>query len=151
MTSATTVEAADIGLILKSLPHRFPFLLIDRIHSIRGDEFGIGIKNVTANEPQFMGHFPENPIFPGIYMIEGMAQTAGAMCILAGKNPGATRTVFFMTIDKAKFRKPVRPGDTIEYHMTKLQQRRLMWWFKGEARVGGTLVAEAEFGAMIGS
>lgn len=151
MTSETALETADIGVILKCLPHRFPFLLIDRVHSMRGDEFGIGVKNVTANEPQFMGHFPENPVFPGIYMIEGMAQTAGVMCVLAGSNPSQARTVFFMTIDKAKFRKPVRPGDAIEYHMTKLQQRRMMWWFRGEARVAGALVAEAEVGAMIGS
>lgn len=150
MTSETIIEAADIGLILKSLPHRFPFLLIDRIRSIRSDEFGIGIKNVTANEPQFLGHFPENPVFPGIYMIEGMAQTAGAICILSGRAPAGSKTVFFMTIDKAKFRKPVRPGDTIEYHVTKTQQRRQMWWYRAEAKVDGTLVAEAELAAMIG-
>ena len=151
MTSdTTTIEAADIGLIMKSLPHRFPFLLIDRIRSIRSDEFGIGIKNVTANEPQFMGHFPENPVFPGIYMIEGMAQTAGTICILSGRAPAGSKTVFFMTIDKAKFRKPVRPGDVLEYHVTKVQQRRQMWWYRAEAKVGETLVAEAELSAMIG-
>jgi len=90
------------------------------------------------------------PVFPGVLMIEGMAQTAGVICILSGKVPSEQRTVYFMTIDKAKFRKPVVPGDTIEYHMTKLSQRRNMWWFRGEAMVAGTLVAEAEVGAMLG-
>jgi 3-hydroxyacyl-[acyl-carrier-protein] dehydratase len=149
MNDTKTLEAADIAVILKSLPHRFPFLLVDRIHSIRSDEFAIGIKNVTANEPQFMGHFPENPVFPGVLMIEGMAQTAGVMCVLSGKAPSQAATIYFMTIDKAKFRKPVTPGDTIEYHMTKLAQRKNMWWFRGEARVAGKIVAEAEVGAMV--
>jgi 3-hydroxyacyl-[acyl-carrier-protein] dehydratase len=136
--------------VLQALPHRYPFLMIDRVHSIRGDDFAIGVKNVTVNEPQFQGHFPERPVFPGVLMIEGMAQTAGVICILSGKVPSESRNVYFMTIDKAKFRKPVVPGDTIEYHMTKLSQRRNMWWFRGEAMVAGTLVAEAEVGAMLG-
>ena len=143
------IEAADIAVILKSLPHRYPFLLVDRLHSVRGDEFGIGIKNVTINEPQFMGHFPENPVFPGVLIIEGMAQTAGVICILGSADASVAQMVYFMTIDKAKFRKPVIPGDTIEYHMTKLTKKRTMWWFRGEAKVNGELVAEAEIGAMI--
>jgi 3-hydroxyacyl-[acyl-carrier-protein] dehydratase len=149
MNDVTSVEAADIAVILKALPHRYPFLLVDRIHSIRSDEFAIGIKNVTINEPQFMGHFPERPIFPGVLMIEGMAQTAGAVCILSGKAPTQSPVVYFMTIDKAKFRKPVIPGDTLEYHMTKTAQRRNMWWFRGEAKVAGKIVAEAEVSAMV--
>jgi 3-hydroxyacyl-[acyl-carrier-protein] dehydratase len=144
----TTVQAADIATILKALPHRYPFLMIDRIVAIRGDESGIGIKNVTANEPQFMGHFPNNPIFPGVLMIEGMAQTAGVLCVLATGGVD-TKSVFFLTIDKAKFRKPVIPGDTIEYHMTKKIRKRNMWWFRGEARVADQVVAEAELGAAI--
>ncbi|MFN3656387.1 MAG: 3-hydroxyacyl-ACP dehydratase FabZ [Pseudolabrys sp.] len=144
----TKLEAADIAVVLKMLPHRYPFLMIDRVIDIRGDEFGIGIKNVTVNEPHFQGHFPENPVFPGVLMIEGMAQTAGVMCIAATMT-GTPKNVFFMTIDKAKFRKPVLPGDTIEYHMTRTARRRTMWWYHGEARVRGQVVAEADVGAMI--
>ena len=120
-----------------ALPHRYPFLMIDRVIGIRGDECGIGIKNVTVNEPQFQGHFPGNPVFPGVLMIEGMAQTGGVLCILAARANRATnpKAVYFMTIDKAKFRRPVLPGDTIEYHMTRTAHRRNMWWYRGEAKV----------------
>jgi len=147
--AATTLEAADIAAILKALPQRYPFLMVDRIVNMRGDEFAIGIKNVTANEPQFLGHFPGNPVFPGVLMIEGMAQTAGAVCVLSQFGGDRPKNVFFLTIDKAKFRKPVAPGDTIEYHMTKIARKKNMWWFRGEARVAGQLVAEAVVGAMV--
>jgi 3-hydroxyacyl-[acyl-carrier-protein] dehydratase len=121
---------------------------VDRIINVRGDESGIGIKNVTVNEPQFLGHFPNDPVFPGVLLIEGMAQTAGVLClrsVTAAEKP----KVYFLTIDKARFRKPVLPGDTVEYHMTKINKRKLMWWFRGEAKVAGELVAEAEVGAII--
>jgi len=146
--AVTKLESADIAEVLKLLPHRYPFLMVDRVIDIRGDEHGIGIKNVTFNEPHFQGHFPGNPVFPGVLLIEGMAQTAGVLCIknTLSKQP---KSVFFMTIDKAKFRKPVRPGDTIEYHMTRLSHRKTMWWYRGEAKVAGQIVAEAEVGAMI--
>ncbi|MBO0711170.1 MAG: 3-hydroxyacyl-ACP dehydratase FabZ [Acetobacteraceae bacterium] len=147
--AAVVLEAADIATILRALPHRYPFLMVDRIIAIRGDEAAIGIKNVTVNEPQFLGHFPGNPVFPGVLMIEGMAQTAGAICILCGKSAGQERKVFFLTIDKAKFRRPVVPGDTIEYHVGKIARKRNMWWFRGEAKVAGQVVAEAEVGAML--
>jgi 3-hydroxyacyl-[acyl-carrier-protein] dehydratase len=143
----TKLEAADIAMVLKMLPHRYPFLMVDRVIDIRGDEHGIGIKNVTINEPQFQGHFPGNPVFPGVLMIEGMAQTAGVLCIAAtGTQPAS---VFFLTINKAKFRKPVHPGDTIEYHMNRITRRKSMWWYRGEAKVAGQIVAEAEVGAML--
>jgi 3-hydroxyacyl-[acyl-carrier-protein] dehydratase len=144
----TTLEAVDIAAILKALPHRYPFLMVDRVINIRGDQSGIGIKNVTANEPQFLGHFPGNPVFPGVLIIEGMAQTAGVMCMLA-EGLGEKKSVFFLTIDKAKFRKPVVPGDTIEYHMAKTARKKNMWWFRGEAKVADQIVAEAEVGAMV--
>lgn len=147
--ASTTLETADILKILASLPHRYPFLMVDRVTQMRSDEFAIGIKNVTANEPQFLGHFPDNPIFPGVLMIEGMAQTAGVLCIANGIVSGESKQVYFMTIDKAKFRKQVRPGDTIEYHMTKKARKRNIWWYYGAAKVAGEIVAEAEVGAMI--
>jgi 3-hydroxyacyl-[acyl-carrier-protein] dehydratase len=144
-----TVDTAGIREILEILPHRYPFLMIDRVININGTDSGIGIKNVTYNEPQFMGHFPGNPVFPGVLMIEGMAQTAGIMRIRALPVRTQPRLVYFLTIDKAKFRKPAMPGDTIEYHMQKIRHRREMWWYRGEAKVAGTVVAEAEVGAMI--
>ena len=146
--AVTKLESADIEVILKLLPHRYPFLMIDRVIDIRGDQSGIGIKNVTFNEPHFQGHFPGNPVFPGVLMIEGMAQTGGILCILS-TGQAKPKSVYFMTINKAKFRKPVVPGDTVEYHMARIAQRRNMWWYGCEAKVAGQIVAEAEVGAMI--
>ncbi|MBB3809903.1 3-hydroxyacyl-ACP dehydratase FabZ [Pseudochelatococcus contaminans] len=144
------LNTADILQILSYLPHRYPFLLIDRIIDMDGDNSCIGIKNVTFNEPQFQGHFPVRPLFPGVYMIEGMAQTAGALCVASQiAEKARPKEVYFMTIDKVKFRKPVEPGDVVHYHMTKLANRRNMWWFRGEAKVNGTLVCEAELSAML--
>jgi 3-hydroxyacyl-[acyl-carrier-protein] dehydratase len=151
MTDARArLESADILKIMSYLPHRYPFLLVDRIIDIDGDNSCIGIKNVTFNEPQFQGHFPARPLFPGVLIIEGMAQTAGAMCVASKLAEKARpKEVYFMTIDKAKFRKPVQPGDIVEYHMQKLNQRRTMWWYRGEAKVNGVIVAEAEVSAML--
>ena len=143
------LTAMDIQDILKSLPHRYPFLLIDKVIEMRGDESCIGIKNVTFNEPHFQGHFPDRPLMPGVLLIEGMAQTAGALCVSSQPESSKPKVVYFMTIDKAKFRKPVVPGDRVEYHMTKIKQRRNMWWFHGAAKVDGNLVCEAEVSAML--
>ena len=145
--SGTVLEAAGIKEILELIPHRYPFLMVDRIINIDGDRSAIGIKNVTFNEPQFQGHFPGVPVFPGVLIIEGMAQTGGAICVLA--SGVKSKSVYFLTIDKCKFRKPVVPGDVLEYHMTKKAQRKTMWWFYCEAKVAGELVAQAELGAML--
>ena len=141
--------SADIARILTLLPHRYPFLMVDRIIDMQGDESCIGIKNVTVNEPQFQGHFPEQPIMPGVLLIEGMAQTAGALCVTSLDGAVKPKVVYFMTIDKAKFRRPVVPGDVVEFHMRKLKKRNNIWWFRGEAKVRDQLVAEAELGAML--
>jgi 3-hydroxyacyl-[acyl-carrier-protein] dehydratase len=141
-------EMLDINMILKTLPHRYPMLLIDRIINVRSDHSCIGIKNVTYSEPVFLGHFPERPVYPGVMMIEAMAQTAGVIGILA-MGTDKPRAVYFLTVDKCKFRKPVLPGDTIEYHMRSIGRRKAMWWFHGDAKVNGTLVAEADVGAML--
>ena len=149
MEQTRTLETADISVIMKTLPHRYPFLLVDRIIDIRGDESAIGIKNVTANEPQFMGHFPGNPVFPGVLIIEGMAQTAGAIAIAAGAAAGVDHIVYLLTVDKCKFRKPARPGDRIEYHIRKMRRRMTMGWYEARAIVDGVVIAEAEVGAMV--
>jgi 3-hydroxyacyl-[acyl-carrier-protein] dehydratase len=140
------LENKDIQALL---PHRYPFLLVDRIVDIVPDgSGGTGIKNVTANEPQFMGHFPNNPVMPGVLIIEGMAQTAGAIAASLQGAAGSS-SVLFLTIDGAKFRKQVVPGDRLEYRVTRKAKKRAMYWFRGEAYVDGQLVAEAEVGAMI--
>jgi 3-hydroxyacyl-[acyl-carrier-protein] dehydratase len=143
-----SVAVADIIEILRLLPHRYPFLLVDRVVDMRGDEHGIGIKNLTMNEAQF-APFPENPAMPGVLVIEGIAQTACVLALRLMPPTGRRRSMFFITIDKAKFRKPVRPGDTLEYHVDKVAKRRNMWWYRGEAKVGSVLVAEAELGACL--
>ena len=143
----TTLGTAEILEIMKLLPHRYPFLLVDRIIDIDGDNSAIGIKNVTANEPHFTGHFPENPIMPGVLLIEGMAQTAGAICTRQRGQGG--NLVYFMTIDNARFRKPVVPGDRVEFHVFKQKQRGNIWKFHCDAKVDGVLAAEADIGAMI--
>ena len=151
MSEATpgTLETADIGKLLTLLPHRYPFLLVDRIVEIDGDNSAVGIKNVTFNEPHFTGHFPEQPVMPGVLVIEAMAQTAGAICVLSTEGKAKPKVVYFMTIDECRFRKPVTPGDQMRLHLTKLKNRRNMWWYKGEAKVDGVTVAEAIVSAML--
>ena len=135
--AAVRFELVDINEILKTLPHRYPMLLIDRVINIRSDYSGVGIKNVTINEPPFLGHFPDRPVYPGVMMIEAMAQTAGVIGIKSVEGTEKPRAVYFLTIDKCKFRKPVMPGDTIEYHMRSIGRRKAMWWFHGDAKVQG--------------
>jgi 3-hydroxyacyl-[acyl-carrier-protein] dehydratase len=147
--SSATLDTADIARVLKLLPHRYPFLMIDRIVDIDGDNSAVGIKNVTINEPCFQGHFPGFPVMPGVLLIEGMAQTAGAICVAALGETYQPRIVYFMSIDRAKFRRPVVPGDRVEFHVRKIRNRGPVWRFAGEAKVDGNLVAEAEISAMI--
>lgn len=145
---APVLETLDILQIMKLLPHRYPFLLIDRVIEIDADNSAIGIKNVTMNEPFFQGHFPTQPVMPGVLIIEAMAQTAGAICMnsTGGDTPSL---VYFMTIDNAKFRRPVVPGDRLELHVKKVKKRGSIWRFACEAKVGATLVAEAEISALL--
>ncbi|GJM02015.1 MAG: 3-hydroxyacyl-[acyl-carrier-protein] dehydratase FabZ [Rhodomicrobium sp.] len=149
--SGTTRElkSADILDIMKYLPHRYPFLLVDRIIDMYKDESAIGIKNVTYNENFFQGHFPEHPVFPGVLLIEGMAQTAGALCVANLEDQADEQLVYFMAIDRARFRKPVTPGDQVRYHVNKIRNRGRVWRFAAEAKVDGERVAEAEISATI--
>src|SRR5208282_395141 len=140
-------DSYDIEKLLALLPHRYPFLLVDRIVEARGDEYGVGVKNVTANEPQFQGHFPGRPVMPGVLMIEAMAQTAGVIAMHAQKGVERPKSVYFVTIDKAKFRKTVGPGDRLELHVTKTAYKRNIYWYEGRALVDGALVCEAQISA----
>ena len=146
-SETVTLEAADIGRVMAALPHRYPFLLVDRIVEIDGNRSAVGIKNVTVNEPHFQGHFPGRPVMPGVLIVEAMAQTAGAITVLA-YGQATPSLVYFMTIDRCKFRKPVVPGDRLELHVTLLKQRGAIQRYECEARVDGTKVAEAEISAM---
>ncbi|WDR03220.1 3-hydroxyacyl-ACP dehydratase FabZ [Devosia algicola] len=148
-TDNSELTAMSIAEILEALPHRYPMLMIDRIIKIDGDETAIGIKNVTFNEPIFQGHFPNNPIFPGVLIIEGMAQTAGAIVIHHDSNAGRKNIVLMLGVDKAKFRKPAVPGDRIEFHIAKIQRRRNVGRYEAKAMVDGNIIAEAEITAMI--
>ncbi len=137
----------NINEIMKYLPHRYPFLLVDRIIDLKPGISIAGIKNVTINEPFFQGHFPGQPIMPGVLIIEAMAQVAGVMAFCAGMEE--SKSVYFMSIEKAKFRRPVVPGDQIKMDIKVLHQRGNVWKFSGDATVDGNLVSEAEFTAMV--
>lgn len=148
-STETELSAMSLAEILKALPHRYPFLMIDKIIRIDRDETAVGIKNVTFNEPIFQGHFPDNPIFPGVLIIEGMAQTAGAIVIKHDSGGGKKNIVLMLGVDKAKFRKPAGPGDVVEFHIAKIQRRRNVGRYEARAIVDGTIIAEAEITAMI--
>lgn len=142
------LQAVDIQKILTLLPHRYPMLLVDRIVEIEGNQRAVGIKNVTMNEPHFTGHFPGQPIMPGVMIIEAMAQTAGAINVL-NMNTDSPSLVYFMTIDKVKFRKPVVPGDQLLMEVNLLKARRNIFKYACVGTVNGEKVAEAELSAMI--
>jgi 3-hydroxyacyl-[acyl-carrier-protein] dehydratase len=142
-------KSLDILRIMEMIPHRYPFLVIDRLEDVVANESAVGIKNVTINEYYFPGHFPGQPVVPGVIIIEAMAQTAAVLVVETLGPDAEGKLVYFMTINDARFRKPVGPGDTLRVHVQKLHNRRNVWKFRGEARVEGTLMAEATFAAMI--
>lgn len=144
------IKKYTVEEIMKMIPHRYPFLLVDRLEVEVPGEKGVGVKNVTMNEEFFQGHFPGNPVMPGVLQVEAMAQSAGALVISAYENYAERNVgVFFMSIDKVKFRKPVKPGDQLRMHVEKVSVRRNIYTFRGETKVDGVTVSEAEFMAML--
>lgn len=143
------VDVIGIEKVMQMIPHRYPFLLIDRVIDVVPNVQATGIKNVSINEFYFQGHFPEHPVMPGVLIIESMAQTAAVLVVHTLGPESEGKLVYFMSVDGARFRKPVMPGDTIHVHVSKLQSRGNVWKFRGEARVDGILVAEATYAAMI--
>jgi 3-hydroxyacyl-[acyl-carrier-protein] dehydratase len=146
MTSPTII---NIEQIIKLIPHRYPLLLVDKIIAVEPNKSIVGVKNVTFNEPHFTGHFPDKPIMPGVLIIEAMAQAGAIMVIHSGDFNPEDNLVYFMSIDGAKFRKPVIPGDVLELHIETIQNRGAVWKLAGVAKVDGQKVAEANFSAMI--
>jgi len=139
----------DIQRIMQMIPHRYPFLLIDRMVDVVAGESAVGIKNVSINEFFFQGHFPQRPVMPGVLIVEAMAQTA-AVLVVHSLGPGSEgKLVYFMSVDDARFRRPVFPGDRLHVHVTRKQHRGAVWKFEGKAKVEDKLVAEATFAAMI--
>ncbi len=142
-------KTIDINRIVEMIPHRYPFLMVDRVIDVVPDQSAVGVKNVSINEPFFQGHFPQRPIMPGVLIIESMAQTA-AVLVVETLGPSAEgKLVYFMSVDNARFRKPVQPGDQLHIHVRKERSRGNVWRFRGEAKVGDTLMAEATYAAMI--
>ena len=147
--SEETATVLDVNDIMALLPHRYPFLMIDRVEDMAQGESATGIKNVTINEPFFIGHFPGAPVMPGVLIVEAMAQTAAALVMHSLGEAAHGKPVYFMTVDNARFRKPVVPGNVLKIHVLRTRNRRNVWKFSGEAKVDGDLVASASFSAMI--
>src|SRR5919205_1053662 len=143
----TRVGEIDIHRIVEMIPHRYPFLMIDRVVDVVPNESAVGIKNVSINEPHFQGHFPQRPVMPGVLIIEAMAQTAAVLVVQTLGPEAEGKLVYFMTVDNARFRKPVVPGDTLHVHVTKERNRGNVWKFAAQAKVDGRLVAEATYAA----
>ncbi|MEO1190151.1 MAG: 3-hydroxyacyl-ACP dehydratase FabZ [Pseudomonadota bacterium] len=146
---AVHAESLDIHGIMKRIPHRYPFLMIEQVTDIVLGESATGIKNVSVNEPHFQGHFPEEPVMPGVLIVEAMAQTAAVLVMETLGETDHGRIVYFMTIENARFRRPVRPGDRLEIFVKKQHHRGQVWKFSGEAQVEGKAVAQATYSAMI--
>jgi 3-hydroxyacyl-[acyl-carrier-protein] dehydratase len=143
------VRRADLEQIKRMIPHRHPMLMIDAVEEIRHNESAVGVKHLTGDEPFFEGHFPGEPIMPGVLIVEAMAQTAGVLVVDSTGQADTGLLVYFMTIDSARFRKRVLPGDRLELHVRIMRGRGKVWKFYGEAKVRGEVVAEAEYSAMI--
>ena len=143
------LKHADVERIKRMIPHRYPFLLIDAVEAIRVNDSAVGIKNVSVNEPHFQGHFPEKPVMPGVLIVEAMAQTAAVLVVETLEMIDEGLLVYFMTLDKTRFRKIVAPGDRLELHVKILRGRGKIWKFWAEGKVDGEIAAEAEFSAMI--
>jgi 3-hydroxyacyl-[acyl-carrier-protein] dehydratase len=139
----------DVTRIMQMIPHRYPFLMIDKVVDVVPDKSATGIKNVTINEPFFQGHFPARPVMPGVLIIEAMAQTAGVLVVHTVGSIAEGKLVYFMSIDSARFRRPVVPGDVLRIEVQKDRHRGHVWRFRGEAKVNGQLMAEAVYTAMI--
>ena len=144
-----TDTTLDIAGIMRAIPHRYPFLLVDRVVEMQHDVGCVGIKNVTINDQFFQGHFPSEPVMPGVLIVEAMAQTSAVLVVETLGPASQGKLVYFMSIDSAKFRRPVVPGDQLRIKVTKVQRRMSVWKFAGEATVDGRVVAEATFAAMI--
>lgn len=145
----TTQTPIDIQEIMTMIPHRYPILLVDRILEYVPNESAVGLKNVTFNEPHFQGHFPQQAIMPGVLIVEAMAQTSACLVVKTLGEEAKGKLVYFMSIEEARFRKPVVPGDAVHIHVKVVQSRRNVWKFSGEAKVNGATCAEAVFSAMI--
>lgn len=141
--------SVDILRIMEMIPHRYPMLLVDRVIGLKADESAIGIKNVTINEPFFIGHFPQRPVMPGVLIIESMAQTAAVLVVHTLGPESEGKLVYFMSVDEARFRRPVTPGDQLHIHVTRDRRRGNVWRFKAEVKVDDQVAAEAVFAAMI--
>ena len=149
MANEEEKKTIDIGRIMEMIPHRYPFLLVDKIVELDPGQSAVGLKNVTMNEPQFMGHFPGAPVMPGVLIVEAIAQTAGLVVVDFMGKDAEGKLVYFMTIDNARFRRPVTPGDAMYIHVEKLQSRGAVWKFQGTVKVDGKVCAEAKISAMI--
>ncbi len=148
-TAGETIDLIDIARIMHAIPHRYPFLMIDRVVDVVRDRSAIGVKNVSVNEHYFQGHFPGHPVMPGVLIIESMAQTAAVLVVETLGEEAAGKVVYFMSVEAAKFRRPVVPGDQLRIHVTKERNRGNVWKFHAIARVDGVSVAEATYAAMI--